>query len=149
MLVPHLREHGRPGTVNYVEGAATLNGQPVTDSNVGTTDLNPGDEFSTQQGKAEILLTPGVFLRLDDNSIVKMISPDLTQTQIELEHGRAGIEVDEIDPENNLDIIDAARPRACSRNGYYEFNANQPTALVFDGKASVEVGDGTVPRCEE
>ncbi|MGA7107053.1 MAG: FecR domain-containing protein [Terracidiphilus sp.] len=133
----------RPGTVNYVEGAATLNGQPVTDSNVGTTDLNPGDEFSTQQGKAEILLTPGVFLRLDDNSTVKMISPDLTQTQIELEHGRAGIEVDEIHPENNLDIIDAGVTTRLLKTGYYEFNANQPTALVFDGKASVETGDGT------
>ncbi|HSZ16822.1 MAG TPA: FecR domain-containing protein [Terracidiphilus sp.] len=133
----------RPGTVNYVEGAATLNGQPVTDGNVGTADLNPGDEFATQQGKAEILLTPGVFLRLDDNSAVKMISPDLTQTQIQLERGRAGIEVDEIHPENNLDIIDSGVTTRLLKNGYYEFNADQPTALVFDGKASVETGDST------
>jgi FecR protein len=85
----------RPGTVNYIEGAAYLNGQQLTGKSVGSTDLNPGEELSTQTGKAEILLTPGVFLRLDDNSEVKMISPDLTKTQVELEHGRAGIEVDE------------------------------------------------------
>ena len=132
----------RPGTVNYVEGAATLNGQPVTGSNVGSTDLNPGEELSTQQGKAEMLLTPGVFLRLDDNSAVKMISPDLTQTQVELEHGRAGIEVDEIHPQNNLDIVDAGVTTQLIKTGYYEFNANQPTAMVFDGKAAVETGDG-------
>jgi len=132
----------RPGTVNYVEGAAYLNGQQLTGESVGSADLNPGEELSTQTGKAEILLTPGVFLRLDDNSEVKMISPDLTKTQVELEHGRAGIEVDEIYPQNNLDIVDAGVTTQLVKNGYYEFNADQPTAMVFDGKAAVEVGDG-------
>jgi len=132
----------RPGTVNYVEGAAYLNGQQLTASSVGSADLNPGEELSTHAGKAEILLTPGVFLRLDDNSEVKMISPDLTKTQVELEHGRAGIEVDEIHPQNNLDILDAGVSTQLVKNGYYEFNADQPTAMVFDGKAAVEVGDG-------
>lgn len=132
----------RPGTVNYIEGAAYLDGQQVTDKSIGNTDLNPGQELTTQKGKAEILLTPGVFLRLDDNSTVKMISPDLTRTQVELEHGRAGIEVDEIHPQNNLDIIDAGVTTQLLKNGFYEFNADQPTAMVFDGKATVKVGDG-------
>jgi hypothetical protein len=132
----------RPGTINYVEGAAYLDGQPVTDESVGSAALNPGDELTMQNGKAEILLTPGVFLRLDDNSEVKMISPDLLHPQVELEHGRAGVEVDEIYPENNLDIIDAGVSTRLVKNGYYEFNADQPTAIVFDGKAAAEVGDG-------
>jgi hypothetical protein len=132
----------RPGTVNYVEGAAYLNGEQVTDTSVGSTDLNPGQELTTQKGKAEILLTPGVFLRLDDNSTVKMISPDLTHTQVALERGRVGVEVDEIHPENNLDIVDAGVTTQLVKNGYYEFNADQPAAMVFDGKAAVEVGDG-------
>jgi hypothetical protein len=132
----------RPGTVNYVEGAAYLDGQQITDKSVGSTDLAPGQELTTQQGRAEILLTPGVFLRLDDNSAVKMVSPDLTHTQVALEQGRAGIEVDEIHPENRLDIQDAGVTTQLLKNGYYEFNANQPETRVFDGKAAVEVGDG-------
>jgi hypothetical protein len=135
-------EAARPGTVNYVEGAAYLDGQQITGKSIGSTDMNPGEELTTQQGKAEILLTPGVFLRLDDNSAVKMISPDLTRTQVELEHGRAGVEVDEIYPQNNLDIIDAGVSTQLLKNGFYEFNADQPAAMVFDGKAAVEVGDG-------
>jgi hypothetical protein len=138
-------EIARPGTINYVEGAAYLDGQPVTDKSVGTAELNPGEELSTRAGKAEILLTPGVFLRLDDNSTVKMISPDLTHTQVALEQGRAGVEVDEIHSENNLDIVDivdAGVTTQLLKNGYYEFNADQPTAAVFDGKAAVEVADG-------
>jgi hypothetical protein len=132
----------RPGTVNYVEGAAYVDGQQVTSKSVGSTDLNPGEELTTQQGKAEILLTPGVFLRLDDNSAVKMISPDLTHTQVAIERGRAGVEVDEIYPQNNLDVVDAGVSTQLLKNGFYEFNADQPTAMVFDGKAAVEVGDG-------
>ena len=132
----------RPGTLNYVEGAAFLNGQPVTGKSVGSTDLDPSQLLTTQQGKAEVLLTPGVFLRLDDNSALKMISPDLTDTEVELEHGRAAVEVDEIYRENRLDIVDAGVTTQLLKNGYYEFNANEPTAMVFDGKAAVEVGDG-------
>lgn len=109
---------------------------------VGSADLNPGQELTTQQGKAEVLLISGVFLRLDDNSAVKMITPDLTHTEVAIERGRAGIEVDEIHPENRLDIVDAGVTTQLVKNGYYEFNANEPTAMVFDGKAAVEVGDG-------
>jgi hypothetical protein len=132
----------RPGTVNYVEGAANLNGQQITDKSVGAIDLDPGQVLSTQQGKAEILLTPGVFLRLDDNSAVKMISPDLTHTEVALESGRAAVEVDEIHPQNRLDIEDVGVTTQLLKNGYYEFNAEQPALRVFDGKAAVEVGDG-------
>jgi hypothetical protein len=132
----------RPGTVNYAEGSVRLDGQPITDQSIGSTDLNPGQELTTANGRAEILLTPGVFLRLDNDSEVKMISPDLMRTQVELEHGRAGVEVDEIHPENDLEVIDAGVVTQLVKNGYYEFNADQPAAMVFDGKAAVEVGDG-------
>jgi hypothetical protein len=52
----------RPGTLNYIEGSAYLEGKPLTQRAVGSTDLDPGQVLSTGQGKAEILLTPGVFL---------------------------------------------------------------------------------------
>src|SRR6202041_142865 len=71
----------RPGTVNYIEGTAYLDGRQLNNQNVGNAELDPGQVLSTAQGKAEVLLTPGIFLRLDDNSAVKMISPDLTNTQ--------------------------------------------------------------------
>jgi len=38
-------------------------------------------------GKAEILLTPGAFLRVGGDSAVKMISPGLTNTQVEVQRG--------------------------------------------------------------
>jgi hypothetical protein len=132
----------QPGTVNYVEGAASLNGETLNNKNVGNATLEAGQELNTAAGKAEVLLTPGVFLRLDDNSAVKMVSPDLTLTQVELEKGRAAVEVDEIHDQNNLEIIDHGVTTRLDKTGYYEFDANQPEAMVFKGMAKAEVGDG-------
>ena len=132
----------RPGTVNYIEGAASLDGKQLNSHDVGTVTLNAGDELTTQQGRAEVLLTPGVFLRLGDDSAVKMISPDLTLTQVELEHGHAGVEVDQIFKQNDLQVIDAGVATQLVQNGYYEFDTNPATVKVFNGKAAVEVKDG-------
>ena len=128
-----------PGTVNYVEGAVYLNGSQLDTKDIAT--VEPGQELSTGKGKAELLLTPGVFLRLDDNSSVKMISPDLAMTQVELDKGRAGVEVDEIHDQNDLQVIDAGVTTRLNKRGYYEFDANHPEAMVFRGEAHVQVKD--------
>ena len=132
----------RPGTVNYVEGAAYLEGKQLNPNNVGNIDINAGQELTTGSGKAEILLTPGVFLRVDDNSAVKMISSELTSTDVEVDHGRAAVEVDEIYKQNDLEITDAGIKTHLAKDGYYEFDADHPTALVFKGEAVVDLGDG-------
>lgn len=133
---------GRPGTVNYIEGAAYLDGNQLNNQSVGNSAMNSGDVVTTQAGKAEILLTPGIFLRVDSNSAVKMISPDLAQTQVELDRGRAAVEVDQIFPQNMVQIIDNGVTTQLMKTGYYEFGANPAEAMVFDGQAEVQVGDG-------
>jgi hypothetical protein len=130
-----------PGTVNYIEGAVYLNGSQLNAKDAGNTTVEPGQEISTGNGKAEVLLTPGVFLRLDNNSTVKMVSPNLALTQVELQKGRAGVEVDEIHDQNNLQVIDAGVTTRLNKRGYYEFNADRPGAMVFKGEAHVQVGD--------
>jgi hypothetical protein len=134
----------RPGTVNYVEGAAFLDGQPLRSNQIGDVALDAGQELSTAaNGKAEVLLTPGVFLRIGSNSMVKLVSPDLTLTQVALEKGEAAVEVDEIHDQNDLQLIDAGVTTRLDKTGYYEFDANHPEAMVFKGMAKTEVADGT------
>ena len=135
-------EPARPGTVNYIEGNVRLDGSQLNARSVGTTAMGAGDELTTSAGKAEVLLTPGIYLRVDDQSAVKMISPDLARTQVELERGRAGVEVDQIFPQNCVQLIDGGVTTQLVKPGYYEFDSNMPEVLVFKGRAEVERPSG-------
>ena len=139
----------RPGTVNYFEGAAFLDGRQLNVQEVGNLTVEAGQELSTAQGKAEMLLTPGIFLRLDDNSTVRMISPDLTMTQVEVTKGKAAVEVDEIFEQNNIQVVEGGIATRLLKPGYYEFNAQTGTAMVFKGEAEVEVGNGSLRKVKD
>ncbi len=130
----------RPGTLNYIEGNASIGPHSLSVHSVGKAELQPGQTLTTTDGKVEILLTPGVFARIGDNSAVKMISPNLTHTEVELDHGQASIEVDELYKQNNLVIAQNGIQTQLLKTGLYEFNADNNTVRVFDGKAAVLSG---------
>jgi hypothetical protein len=142
--VPAARADGqktaRPGTLNYVEGQATIGTQSLSAASVGTVEAGPGQSLKTEVGKAEILLTPGVFLRLDDTSSAKMISTTLLDTEIEIDEGEATVEVAEIHKENNLRIVEDGKATDLIKTGLYEFDADLHRIRVFDGEAIVEDG---------
>ena len=131
----------RPGTLNYVEGQASIDGRQISPKSVGSAELEPGQYLATADGKAEILLTPGIFLRLDNNSMVKMVSPNLTHTEVQLERGRASVEADQLYPQNTILIDQRGGQTQLLKNGLYEFNANNNTMRTFDGKAAVFPGN--------
>jgi hypothetical protein len=130
-----------PGEVNYVEGQVALDGQNLSAASVGSALLEPNQVLTTSQGRAELLLTPGVFLRIGDNSEVRMVSPDLTNTQVELSRGSAMLEVTELFKENNLCVLVGGANTRIDKVGLYDFNAGQPGVRVLDGEATVFQGD--------
>ncbi len=126
----------RPGTINYIEGQASLEGQQLTPKSVGHSEMGVGQYLATATGKAEVLLTPGIFLRLDNNSTAKMVTPDLTHTEVQLTQGRATVEVDQIYKQNDI-LIDVGQGQAqLLKNGLYEFDAASNTLRVFKGEAA-------------
>lgn len=134
----------RPGAVNYAEGQVTLGGQAVGRDQIGHVEVAAGQVLETQDGKAEMLLTPGVFLRLSDQSAVRMVSPSITDTRVELLRGEAMVEADQVAPENRLNVMEKGATTLIRKRGVYEFRANQPTVAVFDGKAEVQQDDRSV-----
>ncbi len=129
----------QPGSLNYMEGKASLGSQPLSTSSVGSAQLQAGQSLSTQDGKTEILLTPGVFLRTGPNSSVQMDTAGLADTSLTLARGRAMVEVAEIHPENNITIRSGADVRLTKR-GLYDFDADHNQIRVFDGIAEATVG---------
>lgn len=131
------QEGGRPGTVNYVEGQAWIGSTPLTAESVRSMELARGETLTTKTGKVELLLTPGVFLRVDDNSSVRMVSPDLANIDVSVETGRASVEVLNIMKANDIRLdLNAVSTRLLD-DGLYEFDANRGQVLVFQGKAEV------------
>jgi hypothetical protein len=128
----------RPGTVNYAEGSVTLAGQPIGARQIGQAEASEGQVLATAHGKAEMLLTPGVVVRLGDNSALKMVSPSLTDTRVELLRGEALVEAAQVRDENHIDVIDGGVEVRIQKKGIYRFDADRPTVAVFDGKAQVQ-----------
>jgi len=128
-------EQARPGTVNFIEGQAAIDGNPIPmDAPAG---IDAGQVLSTGQGKAELLLTPGIFFRINDNSAVKMVSPLLTHTVVELDKGRAAVEVDVIYPQNEVQVMLQGKTVQLLKPGFYEFDADGGRVRTFSGKAAV------------
>src|SRR5690242_17062003 len=134
----------QPGTINYVEGQASAGGQTLTQKSVGSTTLAAGETLTTQGGRAEVLLTPGIFLRIDNHSSVQMISPGLADTVVQLQSGRAMVEVAEIRKENNVRVNIGNASTQLLKSGLYDFDASQGLIQVFDGKALVQEDDRQV-----
>ncbi len=134
----------RPGTINYTEGQVTLEGRSVAKESLGSAELGPGRVLQTGRGKAEMLLTPGVFLRLGDDSAVRMVAASLTDTRVELVRGRALLEVDLLEKENGLEVRNHGANVRIDKKGIYAFDADRPRLAVFDGKATAQVDDRSV-----
>lgn len=134
-----------PGTLNYVEGQVSVQGQVQSPKSVGSTYLESNQELDTGDGNAEMLLTPGVFLRIGHDGAVRMLSPGLADTQVQLMSGSAILEVDELFKENDVSVVVDGTTTRIEKPGLYEFTANQPASVeVLDGKAVTFEGNQRV-----
>ncbi len=132
----------KPGAINYVEGNATLDGQAIGSASPKSTFMNAGSLLETQDGKVEVLLTPGVFLRVGDHSVVRMLKPSLIDTQVAVEAGESMLEVDQFVRDGRLTISMRGGLTSIEKSGLYRFMADgEPTVAVIDGKAEVAFGE--------
>jgi hypothetical protein len=137
------------GTINYVEGQASIGSEALNAGSAGNVVLQEGETLTTNNGKVEILLTPGVFFRVGDNSAVRMVSPSLSNTEVAVERGDATLEVGQIQKENNIVVdLPGGKTRALKK-GFYEFDANQNTVRVFKGEAEAMLGSKSVKIKQE
>jgi hypothetical protein len=131
------QRQGVPGTINYVEGQAMVNGQPLTPGETGTTVVQPNEAIDTQAGYVEVLLTPGAFLRIGHNSEVVMQSLGLANIQIQVIRGSAMIEAADLVKDTVMQVNMNGATTNIEKRGLYEFDANQQVVRVLDGKAKV------------
>jgi hypothetical protein len=139
--MPQATVYARPGVINYIEGQVYWNGQPISQQDLGpSVQLNANDTLSTTNGKVEVLLNPGNFLRLGDNTQIRMISPTLVNPQVELTQGEAIVEVIQVVKGNEIQIVDSSASVAVKNTGVYRITAQpQPAVAVYAGKAKAQL----------
>jgi hypothetical protein len=74
---------------------------------------------------------------VDHNSAVKMVSPDLADTEVAVDKGRAMVEVTEISKNNNIRVDENGANVQLQKDGLYDFDQDQNQVRVFKGKAEV------------
>jgi len=133
----------RVGALEYIDGAAFVNGRAVSGAKGQLPILDNGERLSTAQGHAEMLLTPGVFLRLDAQSEVLLENASLTDTRVRLDSGAAMLEVDDIHKDNLIRVDTGPGTVKVLKTGLYRFTAQPADVEVLKGKVEALEGDQT------
>jgi hypothetical protein len=135
----------KSGLVSYVEGKVFVGDQEVQPSLTSFPDVKEKMVLRTTEGRAEVLLTPGVFLRVGENSTFRMVTNRLIDTRLEVLTGSVVVEADEVAKDTNLTIVANKAAVLIAKHGLYRFDMEPARVKVFDGIASVTTGEQTTP----
>jgi hypothetical protein len=130
------------GMVHYIEGSVYANGKVVEPRFGQFPALRAGEELRTEDGKAELLLTPGAFLRVAEHSSVRMLSNRLTDTQVEVLSGSVMVECDELLKDNALTLVFRGDTIRLEKHGLYRLAAEPAQFQVYDGVAVIQSDGG-------
>jgi hypothetical protein len=129
------------GLITYLQGPAFVDGKRVVLKTARFPQMKNGETLSTSRGRAELLLAPGVIVRLSENSQLRMDDTDLADTRVMLLRGDALIEIVQLPEGNRIQVGLAETTTQLTRPGLYRFGT-QGTLRVFGGEALVHAGSG-------
>jgi len=125
------------GTIHYTEGQVLLDGNAIQSKFGEFPEVKPGQVLAAQDGRAEVLLTPGVFLRLAENSSFTMVTNQLSNTRLEIKSGTAMIEVGELLQDNAIAVAFHGSDISLGKRGLYRFDSDPNRFRVYEGEASI------------
>jgi hypothetical protein len=132
----------RSGVVQYVEGHVTAGSEILNPKTGEFPSLKKDQVLRTEEGRTEILLTPGAFLRVGENSSVRMVSTSLSDTQVEFLEGSALVECDDLLKDNAVTILHGGTKVSLLKNGLYRFDGRPARVGVYSGEAQVSSSGG-------
>ena len=131
------------GTLHYFEGSVTIDNLPVVAKTSKFSEIKENSVLRTGQGRAEVLLTPGVFLRVGENSEIKMLDNRLLSTRIDFISGTAIVESDDPDvsiKDPAVTILYKDYEIQPLKYGVFEISSDPGQLKVYKGQASVAAG---------
>jgi hypothetical protein len=123
----------KSGLIHYVEGRVYLGDQLVESQFGNFPDIKENGQFRTEDGRAEVLLTPGVFLRVGENSAIRMVTNRLIDTRVEFVSGSILVEADDLPKDNGVTIVYKDYSIKLQQKGVYRFDSEPAALRVYDG----------------
>lgn len=132
----------RAGVIHFLEGSVFIDDQPVAENPGTFPSIKEGSTLRTAKGRAEVLLTPNVFLRVDEYSAVRMLGTALTDTRFDFVRG--AVVIDAVKAEGSIPVVmlygqsQIRFPKA----GVYRLDSDTNVLQTYSGEAEVAPSDG-------
>jgi hypothetical protein len=139
----------RSGVIYFFEGTVYLGDQPLEPYLGKFARVPQGALLRTADGRAEVLLTPGVFLRMGGRSAIRMVANDLSDTQVELQAGSAIVDSGEPNLDTSVTLIYKDWRVHIVQKGSYRIDSDPPRLRVRQGQAEVFAGPAAQPIAVE
>ncbi len=150
----------RSGLIHYVMGKVLVDDKPVEVANSRFPEMKERSVLRTEEGRAEILVSPGdfyssgmtrmtdvapteglaSFLRVGENSSVRLVSNRLTDTRVEFLSGDMLVECAEILKGNKVALLYKDQEIELHKNGLYRVSGDPAVLRVYKGESTVIAG---------
>lgn len=130
----------RAGIVQYIEGGVFLDDRDLRLLPSKYHQMQNGQRLCLKQGRAELLLTPNIYLRLGENGSLRMDRNELNDTRLALEEGSSLIEAVEVIKGNRISVSVSACIVEISKPGLYRIDVHSSELRVYGGAAFVTCG---------
>jgi hypothetical protein len=135
----------KAGFVNNVVGKAYILRQDSEDGEKGRatlgTQMRNGDKLSTGAGGyTEILLNPGSYLRLSENSELLARNTDFSAVRFELLSGSAILEIGQIDKKAPIEIVTPKGAFSIPKDGLYRVDVKNDQTLISVRQGEIFLG---------
>lgn len=150
VALPSVRAFGQlvisahSGLVEYFEGRVFIDDQPLAPNRGRFSEVGRNSVLRTESGRAEVLLTPGVYLRLNERSAIRMMSNRLADTRIGFLNGSAIVDSTDPPPGNAVTLIYGTYQIRLSTRGSYRLDSAPSRITVSSGRAEVSLAGKTI-----
>lgn len=129
------------GSIQYSSGIVLIDDQPFQKTTTNAPVVKKGERLTTgADGIAEVLLTPGVFVRMVSNSSLRMDEVLLSDTRVAVLQGSMMVECAEMIKGNSVVFTLAGQTVEIRKPGLFRLEAGPPAVSVVHGEVFVTGG---------
>jgi len=126
------------GSVQYSTGTVLIDDQPFQKTITNAPVVKKGERLTTgADGVAEVLLTPGVFVRMVGNSSLRMDEVRLSDTRVAVLQGTLMVECAEMVKSDSVVFTLAGQTVEIRKPGLFLIEADPPAVSVIHGEVFV------------